>query len=175
MDRLIFRLVALLLAIVVPRAAFADALTLVRSVTVISDDMSNAKPRVFAGSVVDYKIAVSNPVGNLTTPVKNVVIVENIPAGGDLQVTDIAAAGKGPVEFLDGSLLGTGLASSGLTYTYNPAVVDSIEFYDGTAWVSNAAATSGNYNPGIRAIRVTLAGTFVTSTTFQLRYRVRVR
>lgn len=175
MSRIVTGLIAFLVAMA-PGSAVADALGIVRTPTVISDSMGNAKPRVFTDSVVDYKVAISNPIGNLTTPVRNIVIVENIPAGGDLQVTDIAAVGKGPVEFLDGSLLGTGLLSSGLTYTYNPAIVDSIEFStDGVIWSSTASATSGNYNPGIRAIRITLAGTFATSTTFQLRYRVKIR
>jgi hypothetical protein len=173
--RIVIGLLALL-SVLAPGSALADQVSITRSTTVISDSMSNANPRLFTDSVMDYRLSISNPAGNLLTPVRNIVIVENMPTNCDLQVTDIAAAGKGPVEFLDGSLLGTGLVSSGLTYTYNPAAVDSIEFStDGVTFFSTVAATSGNYNPSIRAVRITLAGTFATSTTFQLRYRVRIK
>jgi hypothetical protein len=175
MSRIVHGLIALLLALA-PGSAFADPVTITRATAVISDTMNNLNPRLFTDTVMDYKLTVSNPLGNALVPVRNIVIVENMPTNCDLQVTDIATAGKGPVEFLDGSLLGTGLLSSGLTYTYNPAAVDSIEFStDGVTFVSTAAATSGNYNPSIRAIRITLAGTFVTSTAFQLRYRVKIK
>lgn len=175
MNRIVTALIAFL-SVLAPGSAFADQITITRATTVISDTMNNANPRLFTDSVMDYKLTFNNPLGNALTPVRNMVIVENIPTNCDLQVTDLAGTGKGPVEFLDGSLLGTGLLNSGLTYTYNPAVVDSIEFStDGSTWTSNASATSGNYNPSIRAIRITLAGTFATSTAFQLRYRVKIR
>jgi len=174
MPRVLIWLIALLAALLAPTAAFADALVGTKSATVVSDTLGNLVPRSLPGSVVDYRLNVSNPVGNLLKPVRGVVIVENIPANCDLQVTDLGG-GKGPVEFLDGNLLGTGLLGSGLTFTYNPAIVDSVEFYDGATWASTTTATSGDYNPSIRAVRITLAGTFATSTAFQLRYRVRIR
>jgi len=175
MDRVLIRLVGLLGALLTPEAARADALVGTKTVTVISDPMGNPLPRSLPGAVMDYRLNVSNPLGNLLKPVKSVVIVENIPDNCDLQVTDLASAGRGPVEFLDGNLLGTGLLGSGLTFTYNPAAVDSVEFYSEGAWTSTTSATSGSYNPSIRAVRITLAGTFATSTAFQLRYRVRIR
>lgn len=172
----IVRCLIALLAILVPGMASAADLVISRATSVISDSMNNVNPRLFTDTVMDYKLTVSNPLGNVLVPVKNIVIVENIPTNCDLQVTDIAGAGKGPVEFLDGSLLGTGLLSSGLTYTYSTVAVDSIEFStDGITWTSNTSATSGTYNASIRAIRITLAGTFATSTAFQLRYRVKIR
>jgi len=181
MSRIVTALASVLLTILaaglVPGAANAAELVVGRATTIISDSMSNPNPRLFTDTVMDYRISVSNPVGNLTSSVKTVVIVENIPTNCDLQMTDLPGANnRGPVEFIDNNLLGVNLIRSGLAYTYDPASVDSIEFStDGTNWVSSASATSGNYNPSIRAIRITLAGTFATSTTVQLRYRVKIR
>jgi hypothetical protein len=170
----IVRYLIVLLAMLAPGAASAADVVITRTTTAISDSMQNINPRLFTDTVMDYRMNISNPLGNATSSVRNIKIVENIPTNCDLQVTDIGAAGKGPVEFQDGVLLG--LLGSGLTYTYDTTQVDSIEFStDGLTWVSNASATVGNYNPSIRAIRITLAGTFVTTGAFQLRYRVKIR
>ena len=82
------------------------------------------------GAVADYQTTASNPAANLFQPVRNLVLVDTLPNHVVLRVTDLDGAGSGPVAFADGSLLGIGLLSSGLTYTYSTATPssDSLEF-----------------------------------------------
>lgn len=170
------RALPLLLALV-PAAAAADPLTITKSATVVSDPLGNANPRSLPGAVVDYKTLASNPIGNLGRPVRNLQLVEPLATNVVLYVGDLAGAGKGPVEFADGSLLGTGLLASGLTYTYTAlaSASDGLEFFDGTTWSYQPVPDADGYDARVRAVRVTLGATFATNTSFQLRYRVKIR
>ena len=157
--------------------AAADPLVLTKSVTTVSDPLGNAVPRALPGSVADYRTLASNPLANLARPVRSVGLVEPLPANVILYVRDLAGAGKGPIEFADGSLLGTGLVSSGLSLSYSAAAPagDGLEFSDGSSWSYQPVADALGYDARVRAIRLTLSGTFATNTSFQLRYRVRIR
>jgi hypothetical protein len=167
-----------LVALLAATPAAADPLTMTKSVTVISDPLGTLVPRSLPGSVVEYKTRTTNPIGNLLTTVKDLLLVENLPANVELRVADLAASGKGPVEFADGNLLGTGLLSSGLNYAYSATTpaTDGLEFStNGTNWSYQPVANAAGYDPAVRAIRVKLTGSFSSATSFQLRYRARIR
>lgn len=148
--------------------AGADPIVLSKSVTGVSDPMGSLSPRLLPGAVADYKTIATNPNANLTRVVKGLVLTEPLPAGVSLRVTDLAGAGKGPVELSDLNLLGTGLLASGMS-------IQSVDYNDGTAWGYRPVADAKGYDVKVRAIRVTLAGTFATGASFQLRYRVTIR
>lgn len=156
--------------------AVAAPITMTKSVAMVSDPMNNTVPRSIPGAVADYKTLASNP-NSVLAPVRNIVLTETLPANVIFRVADIAAAGKGPVEFLDGSLLGTGLLGSGLVYTYSTSspASDGLEFYDGVTWTYQPTADADGYDARVKAIRITLTSTFVAGTSFQLRYRVKIR
>ena len=170
-------ILAVLLTLLVVTPARADPLVITKSVTMISDPLGNVFPRSVPGSVADYKTLATNPLANVVKPVRNIVLVETLPDTVDLRVLDLGGAGKGPVEFADGSLLGTGLLSSGLTYVYSAATpaADGIEFWNGSTWAYQPVADANGYDHAVRAIRITLGATFATTTSFQLRYRVKIR
>ncbi|RZK00601.1 MAG: hypothetical protein EOO76_12115 [Novosphingobium sp.] len=167
-----------LLALVSTSPALADPLTITKTATVISDPLGyTATPRSLPGAVVDYKVLYVNPNANWLWPVRNIVSEDLLPANVILRVTDIATAGKGPVEFLDGSLLGTGLGGSGLSYTFTSlaSTTDGIDFYNGTTWTYTPQPDAGGYDANVRGIRVRTTSTFNTGTQFQLRFRVKIR
>lgn len=174
MNRVIQSLAALAVALH-PTLAAADALTATKTATVISDPVGSVAPKSLPGAVVDYKIVFTNPLANALKPVANVVVEDQLPANVILRVSDLAAAGKGPVEFLDGGLLG--LLGSGMTCNFVSlaSTTDCIEFSDGTSWTYVPAPDADGYDANVRAIRVRPLTTFTTAGSFQLRYRVKIR
>ena len=167
----------LLLLAAIPGVATADPLTVTKTVTAVADPLGNLFPRSIPGSTADYRTRATNPSANALVPVRNVRLEEPLAANLILYVGDLAGAGKGPVEFADGSLLGLGLAGSGLTYNYVALTAegDALEFSDGSSWGYQPVPDAAGYDARVRAIRVTLGGTFASGTTFQLRYRVKIR
>jgi hypothetical protein len=158
--------------------AMADSLTITKTATVISDPLGyTLTPRSLPGAVVDYKVLYQNPVGNAFKPVRNIVTDDFLPANVILRVSDIGVAGKGPVEFLDGTPLGSGLFPSGLAYAFTSlaSTSDGIDFYNGTSWGYIPQPDAAGYDANVRAIRITTTSTFATGTQFQLRYRVKIR
>jgi hypothetical protein len=160
------RLCLLVLAMMVATPALADQIAVTKTATVVSDPVGDAAPKSLPGALVDYKILATNPVTNLTLPVKNVVLTDTVATTVKMYVLNLVSTG--PVEFLDGSVLGLGLGGSGLSVT-------KLEYYNGTVWTYVPVADSNGCDVNIRAIRVTLATTFNTSGSFQLRYRVMIR
>lgn len=155
--------------------AAADALAFTKSAIVISDQLGST--RSIPGAVVEYKLLYTNPLANLFVPVRNIVTSDVLPANVVMRVSDLALAGKGPVEFADGNLLGTGLLGSGLSYSFTSlgSSSDGIEFFNGTTWAYQPQPDADGYDPNVRAIRITTTGQFVTTSSFQLRFRVKIR
>ncbi|MET3825319.1 putative repeat protein (TIGR01451 family) [Sphingomonas sp. PvP055] len=176
MRRMMAGLAALGVAIL-PAAARADPLTVTKTAAVVSDQISTVAPKALPGATVDYRVLFSNPSGNLLTPVRNITIDDVLPTRVVLRVADIAAAGKGPVEFLDGSLLGLGLGGSGLScgFTSYASTTDCIDFSDGTSWSYVPSPDADGYDARVRAIRVKPVTTFATNGSFQIRYRVKIQ
>lgn len=170
---MIRRLALPLVMLAIAAPAHADPLTATKSVTVVSDPLGNLAPRSIPGAIADYRTTTTNPLANALKPVRNLVLVETLPDTVDLSVADLAGAGKGPVEVADTSVL----APTGLTYSYSAAspATDGLEFWNGTTWSYQPVADVAGYDRNVRAIRVTLGSTFATGTSFQLRYRVRIR
>lgn len=170
------RLLALCITLALAAPVGAAPLTITKTATAISDPLANTLPRTIPGAVVDYKVLAVNPLANATTPVRSVVLTDPLPANMILRVSDLNA-GKGPVEFADGNLLGTGLLASGLSYTYSAAApaTDGLEFWNGATWTYQPVADANGYDVNVRAVRVTLTGTFTAATQFQLRYRMKIR
>lgn len=175
MKTLVRALIAL--GVLVPTVAIASNLVATKTATVISDPLNDPAPKSLPGAVVDYKVLFTNPVGNLSLPVRAVVVDDVLPTTVILRVSDLAGAGKGPVEFLDGSAAGTGLLGSGLTCTFTSlaSTTDCIDFYDGTSWSYTPTPDVNGYDARVRAIRIKPLTTFSTSGSFQIRYRVMIR
>lgn len=172
------RYLLLLLGIMIPGALSAAALVVTKSVSVVADQVNTLNPKALPGSTIDVALVVDNPNGALSgNVVGQVKIVDTIPSYLQLQVGDYASAGAGPVEFNDGSLLGTGLIGSGLSLTYKGLrdATDGVEFStDGVDWTYQPTSTGG-YDANVRAIRVTLTGTQTPLSRFRLRYRTMLR
>jgi hypothetical protein len=172
------RLLLPLAAIAVPGALSAAALVVTKSVAVVADQVNTLNPKALPGSTIDVSLVVDNPNGVLSgNVVGQVKIVDTIPSYLQLQVADYASAGAGPVEFNDGSLLGTGLIGSGLSLSFKGLrdATDGVEFStDGVNWTYQPTSTDG-YDANVRAIRVTLTGTQAASSRFRLRYRTMLR
>ena len=162
---------------VLPQAAGADPLTVTKTALVVADQVNLAAPKALPGATVDYRVLFTNPTANLLTPVRNISVEDVLPTRVVLRVADLAAAGKGPVEFLDGSLLGLGLLGSGLTcgFTSYASTTDCIDFFDGTSWTYVPTPDADGYDARVRAIRVKPVTTFTTNGSFQIRYRVKIR
>lgn len=166
-------------ALIVSQTASADPLAVSKTATVISDPLGDAAPKSLPGAVVDYRALVTNPLGNLLKPVRNIAVVDVLPSNVVLRVSDLASAGSGPIEFMDGSLLGTGLLGSGLgcAFVSLASTTDCIDFSSdgGATWSYTPAPDANGYDANVRAIRVKPLTTFATSGSFQLRYRVKIR
>lgn len=171
-------LTALALAALPLAAAQAAGLTVAKTQTVVADQVNILNPKALPGATVDYAITVTNPNGALSgQAIAAVAIVDAIPAKTVLRVADYGAAGSGPIEFADGNLLGLGLSGSGLSYGFAglASTTDSVDFsVDGVTWTYTPVADANGYDSRVRAVRIRLSGTQTASTSFRLRFRVRV-
>lgn len=176
------RVAAMLAAggLLLPTAAPASPLTATKTATVISDPLGNAAPKSLPGAVVDYKVVFTNPLANATNaqPLTAVTIDDVLPATVVLRVADLAAPGKGPVEFLNGAVIpGLGLLNSGMTCSFVSlaSTTDCIDFNDGTAWGYVPVPDANGYDANVREIRIKPITNFTAGGSFQLRYRVRIK
>lgn len=167
---------AILLALT-PVTATADALNATKSATVVSDPVDTIAPKAIPGAIVDYRVLFTNPLGNTLSPVRITQIDDVLPTRVILRVTDLSGTGKGPVEFVEGSLLGTGLLASGLTCTFTSlaSTSDCFDFFDGSSWTYQPVPDADGFDANVRAIRVKPTSTFTTGGAFQIRYRVKIR
>lgn len=156
--------------------ALADQITVAKSAAVVSDPLGNLFPRSLPGSVVDYTITLTNPIGNAGKPVRNMIFEDAIPANTILRVSDLGGASSGPVVFTNGAIV-LGIGDSGLTYTFGGLgdQTDGIDFYNGTTWTYTPVPDANGYDANVRAIRIKPITTFKTSGSFTLRFRVKVR
>lgn len=173
------RRVAAMLALAIPLAPAAAAPLLVtKSNAVVADQVNALNPKAIPNATVDYAIRVDNPNTILSAQaIAAVFIQDTIPANVVLRIADYGAGGSGPVEFIDGNLLGLGLLGSGLNYGFTnlASTTDGLEFFDGVSWTYTPAPDGQGYDARVRAIRVKLTGTQTASSAFRLRFRVRVK
>lgn len=153
------------------------SLELVKRMTVTSDPINPLNPRALPGAEVDWTITVTNPLANLSASLNGEVIGDTVPEKMDLRVVDLAGGGSGPVEFVDGNLLGLGLTGSGLAYRFVGlgSATDGVEFSDGLSWSYIPVPDASGYDAKVRAIRIKLTGNHVAGTQFRLRFRTRIR
>ena len=172
-----------------PALAADPTLAITKSYVVASDPLGLARPRMLPGVEIDYALTVTNPVQDIirvdllglvtlsSDTIGAPTIVEDIPEGLALRVTNYAASGNGgPVEFTDGGTLK--LTNSGLRYSFSSldSTGDGLDFFDGTKWGYVPTPDTSGYDPKVRAIRVTTTGTRMAGLgSFRLRYRARIQ
>lgn len=153
------------------------SLALVKSVQTVSDPVhGTGNPYNIPGAVLLYTIQVSNS-GAGSTDADTVVVSDTIPADTALQVTDIGAAGAGPVLFVDGS------PSSALSYSYSGpgSLTDDLDFsVDGVDWTYAPTADADGVDSAVRYFRVRPHNAMAASgssgdPSFRLRFRVVVQ
>jgi uncharacterized repeat protein (TIGR01451 family) len=169
-------LLAVALACTGPAAA--APLTVSKASVVVADGVDLANPKAIPGAAVDYTILVANPGANTLATVGRVTVTDPLPAGVKLRVADLGAAGSGPVEFVDGNLLGLGLLGSGLSFVFASlgSSADGVDFSaDGVSWGYVPVPDASGCDPAVRAIRVRLSGNQVAGSGFRLRFRVVVK
>lgn len=177
MIRRVAMLTAAAVLALTPVAAIADSLTVTKTATVVSDPVNTVAPKAIPGAIVDYRVVFANPLGNALLPVLIKQIDDVLPVRVILRVTDLGGTGKGPIEFVEGSLLGTGLLGSGLncTFTSLSSTSDCFDFFDGTSWTYQPVPDANGFDANVRAIRIKPSTSFTTGGAFQIRYRVKIR
>lgn len=170
------RILALLPIVIAAPLAAAD-LAVIKTVQVLSDGISIANPKALPAARIEYGLSVTNPATNLGVTIAAETVSDTIDPGVKLILADAGANGSGPVAFDDGGALGSGVASSGMAYSYGglPSMTDGLEFYDGVSWSYVPMPDADGCDARVRAIRVRLTGQQRAATRFRLRYRVMIR
>lgn len=165
-----------LLALMAPAATIGADMAVTRTVqTVTADAVTGSMARILPGTIVEYSITVANQRSVLAVPVRSLAIEEKIPETVLMVLKPLGTDGS-PIQFEDGSLLGTGLLPSGATFGFAAlgSLTDSVDFSDGKSWSYVPTPDSAGYDPALRAIRVRLGGTPLAGRSFRLRYRALV-
>lgn len=156
----------------------APSLTTVLSHPLVSDPFNGTtNPKAIPGAVLLYSLNVSN--GSAGYPDSNsVAVVQSVPAQAVLYVSDLGAAGSGPVAFAQGT------PSSGLSYSYSSlaSTTDDLAFSNngGSSFVYTPVPDGTGYDPAVTHIRVSPKGVFAGasgsgSPNFTVSYRVKVK
>lgn len=149
-------------------------LTVVKLAIVRSDPVNGAtNPKAIPGAIVEYQIIVTNPSANAVDS-DSVVVNDPLPDHIDMRVEDIASAGSGPVQFVDGS------PSSGLGYTFTSlgSATDDVDFSndDGATWTYQPVPDADGVDTNVTDIRINPKGAFAgNNAQFTLKFRVRVK
>jgi hypothetical protein len=146
-------------------------LTVVKSSQVFTDPYNGgANPKRIPGAFVDYTIVVTNP-NPLAVDANTVVVLDQVPTNTELFVNDLGGAGSGPIAF-------TAL-TSGLTYTFTSLAsgTDDVSFSNngGTSYVYTPVPNANGVDTAVTNIRINPKGVFAATTSFQLRFRVRIK
>lgn len=150
-----------------------NPLTLAKTSVVSSDPFNGVtNPKRIPGGFVDYTITANNPAGGAIDN-NAVVISDPVPANTQLYVSDLGGGGSGPVAFTNGT------PSSGLTYTFVSlaSTTDDVSFSNngGGTYTYTPAPDANGADPNVTHLRINPKGGFNSSTSFQVRFRVRVQ
>lgn len=154
------------------------AIVLQKDVVTVRDPINiTSFPKAIPGAWMEYTITASNS-GSGDVDDDTLTVTDALPANVALYVGDLTGPGSGPVEFTDG----TGIASSGLTFTFGGLadLTDDVDFsLDGVSYNYVPTPDVDGFDAAVRHIRVNPEGVFLgtstaTPTTFDLRIRVRV-
>jgi uncharacterized repeat protein (TIGR01451 family) len=148
--------------LVITTALISPGLLVVKSSSVDSDPVNGtAKPMAVPGAVVRYTISASNTTAG-TADANTTVFTDGVPSTMKLRVSDIGAAGSGPVTFTNGA------TSSGLTYSFVSlaSTTDSIAFSKdgGATYTYTPVADASGYDALVTNFKITLTGTFAGKT-----------
>jgi uncharacterized repeat protein (TIGR01451 family) len=159
---------ARLLPLLLLTAAF-DPLGITKTSAVVSDPQGNLLPKRVPGSFIDYTATISNPNGAFTT-VNGVTFTDKIPDNTVLRVDELAIL-NGPVVVI------TGLSLLTYTYTSLGSTTDRLDFSNdnGVTWIYTPTADASGCDSQVTNIRVRMAGSQLTGTSFTIRFRVKVR
>lgn len=136
----------------------------VRKTGLIVQDPINGTSSPFAipGARVRYTFEIENT-GNGTVDSDSIDLVDSVPAGTALVVTDIDGPGSGPVDFVDGAV------PSGLVFDFFglDSATDSVDFSnDGGASFGYEPVPGGNGADGaVTHVRIQPGGMFAAQTT----------
>ncbi|MFC3579058.1 hypothetical protein [Sphingomonas hylomeconis] len=170
------RVLILALLLVAAPASANDELNIVRASEPVDDKVNTVVLRNLPTATIDQLVTVTNPLGNIAVAIRTVSITDVIPTRVKFRMLDLS--GTGPVEFVNGNLLGVPLGASGLSLSYGGLgnLGDGVQFFDGASWDYVPRDQGDGYDPNVRAIKVTMSGTrFATGGSFRLRYRVMLK
>lgn len=134
-------------------------------------------PKAIPGSKVMYEMTVSNPGGGAVDS-NSVYIIDPIPTFTKMCVQDYQAAGQGPVQFTNGSVV------SGLSYTFSglASTTDSLSFSSdgGASYNYVPTADAEGCDAAITHVRIAPSGvmasaTSTTTPSFSVRFRVAIK
>lgn len=149
-------------------------LTVVKLSVVRSDPVNGlVNPKRIPGAIIEYQLIITNPAANAIDS-DSVFVRDPLPAEVALQVADIASAGSGPVQFVDGS------PASGLAYAFISlgSAADDVAFSDdgGVTWTYQPVPDGAGVDANVTDIRINPKGAFNGSNgQFTLKFRVRIR
>ncbi len=176
---LIRRYVAAEPVLVLTPETLSPILALTKSALTVYDPFNaTTNAKAIPGAWIEYTLTAVNSGAGSSDP-DSVIVTEPLPANVSLFVGDIAGAGSGPIEFVDG----VGTAASGLSYVFgglgDPG--DSLEFStDGLSYAYTPVPDPDGFDPAVRYIRISPVGSFAAAENgaireFTLRLRVRVQ
>jgi uncharacterized repeat protein (TIGR01451 family) len=149
-------------------------LTVVKLSAVYSDPVNGTvDPKAIPGAVVEYQVIVTNPAAN-PVDADTVFVRDPLPPELMLRVSDLGAAGSGPVSFTDGS------PPSGMSYTFGALanLADDLQFSNdhGATWNYVPTPDADGYDGAVTGLRVNPKGTFrAGGGQFTLKFRAMVR
>lgn len=127
----------------------------------VSDGVSASNFKTVPGALIKATAAISNS-GTGSPDANSTMLTLSIPANTKFYLGDIAGAGTGPVQFVQGA------TNSGLNYTYTSlaSTADSLDFSNnsGASWTYAPVADVQQCDAAITTIRVRPAGTFGAGT-----------
>ncbi len=147
--------------------------SMTKTSAVYSDPVNGtSSPKRIPGSFVNYSIVTTNS-ANGAIDNNQVVITDPLPANSELFVGNLGGAGSGPVAFTDGT------TPSGLTYTFSSLAsnTDDLSFSNngGTSFGYTPVANASGVDPTVTHIRINPKGTFNSSGSFQILFRVHIK
>ncbi|MFM2407605.1 MAG: hypothetical protein RL358_347 [Pseudomonadota bacterium] len=152
-------------------------INLSKLVSAFSDPVNGTtNPKFLPGGISEYSVSASNSGG--VTDNNSLFITDSVPINTTMSVKDFAAAGSGPVAFVQGT------PSSGLTYNYVSlaSLTDDVDFFGAippaaASWGYVPVAGADGCDANVAQIRVNPKGVFVGSATtpnpnFTVRFHV---
>lgn len=164
-----------------PAEAFVPlepAITVLKTKSTIADPVNGTVlPKAIPGATIEYALEPSNA-GPGAADDNSIILTDAIPAKTALVVSDIGAAGSGPVSFTDGT------PTSGLSYAFIDlsSLADNLAFSDdGGSTFTYAPTPDGNgTDTSVTHIQVQTQGIFEAASaagnpSFEVRFRVKLQ